>query len=406
MKIGIITNIYPPYTRGGAENVVVRTVEQLLAMGHDVFVITGHPRARGRGVTLGTLSVERVYRFFPTNVYFTLDDYLHRAPVRLLWHIIDAFCWRGAHVVRTILADEAPDVVITHNLKGLGLRIPAAIRAAGIPHAHVLHDLQLITPSGLRIHGKEREPWYAAWAYRLYRAICRARLGSPSLVISPSQFLADEYRHAKFFSKSIVRILPNPSPELSPLMHARSVEGPLKLLFVGQLGYHKGLLFLLDTFAKLSFDARLLIVGGGPMRAMVEARAAQDARVMFLGYMAPQEVMSCMASVDAVVVPSLCYENSPTVIYEALSMGVPIIASRIGGVGELVVEGETGVLFSPGDADDLVRALEEMNGKKHEFAHRSERVQASIAPFVLAEYGAKLVALLTEIAQKGLRADR
>ncbi|MDQ5952614.1 MAG: hypothetical protein QG626_743 [Patescibacteria group bacterium] len=52
MKIGIITNLYPPHTRGGAENVIVRTVGQLLALGHDVFVITGQPKRLGGAVTL------------------------------------------------------------------------------------------------------------------------------------------------------------------------------------------------------------------------------------------------------------------------------------------------------------------------------------------------------------------
>ena len=74
MKIGIVTNLYPPYARGGAENVIVRTVEQLLALGHDVFVVTGQPKSKGMGVAVGQLSLERVYRFFPFNVYFTFDD--------------------------------------------------------------------------------------------------------------------------------------------------------------------------------------------------------------------------------------------------------------------------------------------------------------------------------------------
>ncbi|MCR4312312.1 MAG: glycosyltransferase, partial [Candidatus Uhrbacteria bacterium] len=131
MKIGIVTNLYPPYARGGAENVIVRTVEQLLALGHDVFVISAQPKEKGRNVTLGRLSLERVYRFFPNNIYFTLDDHAYPWGVRLFWHIIDAFSWSGAEAVRTVLRDERPDVVITHNLKGIGLRIPGAIQKLG-----------------------------------------------------------------------------------------------------------------------------------------------------------------------------------------------------------------------------------------------------------------------------------
>ena len=210
MKIGIVTNLYPPHARGGAENVIVRTVEQLLSMGHDIFVITGQPKEKGVETSLGKVSIERVYRFFPSNVYFTLDDYKHRWPIRLFWHIIDAFSSSGANAVKTILADEKPDVVITHNLKGIGLRIPEAIQGMGIPHVHIMHDLQLVIPSGLRMFGQEKEPWYARPGYLAYRAICRARLGKPSMVISPSQFLIDEYKKVGFFKEPDVRFMPNP----------------------------------------------------------------------------------------------------------------------------------------------------------------------------------------------------
>lgn len=284
MKIGIITNLYPPHARGGAENVIVRTVEQLLAMGHDIFVITGQPRSAGSGTMLGTLSVERVYRFFPNNIYFTLDDYKHSWPVRLFWHVIDAFSASGANAVRRILSDERPDVVITHNLKGIGLKIPRVIQDMGLPHVHIMHDLQLVIPSGLRMFGQEREPWYSKPGYLVYRAICRARLGSPTMVISPSQFLIDEYKNVGYFADVDVRFVPNPSPKPAGVLRDTHRSGPLRLLFIGQLGYHKGLAFLLDAFAKYEGDARLQIVGGGPLRGLVEERAKHDKRIVYLGY--------------------------------------------------------------------------------------------------------------------------
>lgn len=397
MKIGIVTNLYPPFARGGAENVIVRTVEQLLGLGHDIFIITGQPKEQGAEASLGTLSVERVYRFFPRNVYFTLEDHAKPWATRLLWHVIDAFSGHGAAVVKKILEEEKPDVVVTHNLKGLGLRIPGAIQGLGIPHIHVMHDLQLVVPSGLRMFGAEREPWYAKPAYMVYRAICRARMGKPSMVISPSHYLIDEYTKAGFFSGVDVRFMPNPSPKsYGAVRDTVRAAGPLRLLFIGQLGYHKGLGFLLDAFAKYSGDARLHIVGGGPLRGLVEERAKHDKRVVHLGYMPPEEVMKCIAAVDAVVVPSLCYENSPTVIYEALSIGVPLLASRIGGVGELIQEGRTGYLFTPGDEADFLRVLGEMDGKKVEFAARARALRESVAPYELSKYAERFVAACTE----------
>ncbi len=392
MKIGIVTNLYPPYARGGAENVIVRTVEQLLALGHDVFVVTGQPKSKGMGVAVGQLSLERVYRFFPFNVYFTFDDYRYPWIVRLLWHVIDAFSWSGAEAVRMILRDEKPDVVITHNLKGIGLRIPRAIQKLGIPHIHVLHDLQLIVPSGLRMLGEEREPWLTKIAYGAYRAICRARMGSPDLVLSPSAYLRDEYLHAGFFSPAITKVMPNPAPRLASVVPDGRALGPLRLLYAGQLGSHKGLAFLLDAFAKLPFDAKLLITGDGPLRSLVEARAAADKRIVYLGYTQPEEVLKCMESVDAIVVPSLCYENSPTVIYESLVAGIPLIASRIGGVGELIVEASNGFLFTPGDVNDFVRAATTLNNRKEALANSRSVIRATIEPYALAHYVDNLLA--------------
>lgn len=403
MKIGIVTNLYPPHARGGAENVIVRTVEQLLAMGHDIFIITGQPKDKGAGITLGQLSVERVYRFFPQNIYFTLDDHQYVWPMRLLWHLVDAFSFSGSSVVSKILSDEKPDIVVTHNVKGIGLRIPRAIQAMNIPHVHILHDLQLVTPSGLRMFGQEKERWFTKPAHALYRAICRARLGKPAIVLSPSQFLIDEYKKVGFFKNTETRCIPNPSPNPSDVLRDPHRSGPLRLLFIGQLGYHKGLAFLLDAFAKYEGDARLQIVGGGPLRALVEERAQHDKRIVYLGYTPQEEVMKCIAAVDAVVVPSLCYENSPTVIYEALSAGIPLIASRIGGVGELIQDGKTGMLFTPGDETDLLHAIRTMDAEKDVYATRGEVMRESVAPYVLSKYAERLVELLTEAIARSLR---
>lgn len=396
MKIGIVTNLYPPYARGGAENVIVRTVEQLLAMGHDVFVITGQPKAEGTKIVMGKVSIERVYRFFPKNVYFTLDDYKYPWIKRLVWHVIDAFSKSGSTAVASILADEKPDVVITHNLKGIGLRIPEAIQNMRIPHVHIMHDLQLILPSGLRMFGQEKEPWYTKPGYGLYRAICRARMGKPSLVLSPSQFLIDEYKKAGFFQHTDVRFMPNPSPKSPAVVREVQRSGPLRLLFVGQLGLHKGLAFLLNAFAKIDGDIRLHIAGGGPLRAMVEERAKHDKRIVYLGYTPPEELVKCMTAVDAVVVPSLCYENSPTVIYEALSLGVPLIASRIGGVGELIQDGKTGFLFTPGNEGELLDVIRKIDEQKDDFVTRGQAIRESVAPYELSKYADRLVAVLTE----------
>lgn len=391
MKIGIITNLYPPHARGGAETVIVRTVQELLARGHDVFMITGQPRSFGRGIVLGRSSVERVYRFFPRNLYFTLNDYKYPWIVRLVWHLVDAlFSQHSAEVVRTILVNEQPDVVITHNLKGLGLSIPRVIRQMNVPHIHVIHDLQLIVPSGLVMFGKEQSPWFVKPFYKLYQLVCRSKFKNPDVVISPSRYLERMYRQAHFFTGTNIEVIPNPAPtyDISP-KKGRSV-GSLKLLFVGQLAHHKGLAFLVDAISTLPIDARLIIAGDGALRRWTEKHASDNERITYLGYMPPEELVNVFGVVDALVVPSLCYENSPTVIYEGLQAGLPILASRIGGVGELVEEGKNGFLFIPGDKGDFLRALTLLDRQKDDFAQRREEISKTVADYSLPKYAERL----------------
>lgn len=400
MKIGIITNLYPPYTRGGAENVIVRTVGQLLAMGHDVFVITGQPRKLGRHIVLDRSSTERVYRFFPANLYFTLDDYRYPKFVRLFWHIFDALSWSSAAAVRHILQEERPDVVITHNLKGIGLNIPRVIRDEQVPHIHVLHDLQLVYPSGLLLAGQERQPWWLKAAYRFYQRLCRTRIGNPDVVLSPSEYLKNAYLEAGFFTDTKVRVLRNPPPTQTSPRPTQRPPGPLRLFYVGQLEQHKGIDFLLSAYSHMTQDRRLLICGDGQLRTVVETAAEGDKTIRYLGYMPPGELSKFFSVVDAVVVPSLCYENSPTVIYEALNAGLPVVASRIGGVGELIQEGLSGYLFTPNDQQDFLRAINELDAHKDQLIAAGDRIRATVADFALDKYAERLLEIVQGVVHK------
>lgn len=395
MLIGIITNLYPPYARGGAEMVLVRTVGELLAQGHEVFVIAGQPRSAGKGVMRDASSGERIYRFFPRNVYFSLDDHRHAWPIRILWHLIDTFFSSAPRQIRSILQEERPDIVITHNLKGIGLNVPRMLRELDLPHVHVVHDLQLIFPSGLLMFGHETPHWALRIPHALYQNICRRLFRSPDVVIFPSTYLEQQYRTHRFFPQSTLIHLPNPAPNYPPIAHVpRDGHEPLTLFFIAQLVEHKGIALLFAALAKCRVPLRLFIAGDGPLARWVAHMAAQDPRVTYMGYTQQEEVCKIFGVVDAMVVPSLCYENSPTTIYESLQMGVPVIAARIGGVGELVEEGKNGVLFTPGDVHDLTRAIEDLSTRRREFAGRREAIRASVAAHALPLYTAHLVAIL------------
>lgn len=397
MKIGIISNLYPPYIRGGAEHVVVRTVEGLVEKGHDVFVVSSMRSKKGKDIVVNNNSTERVYQFSPRNLYFVLDDHKFPWLIRLFWHVFDAFSGRGIGRMEVILAEEEPDVVMTHNLKGIGLRIGRLIERLGIPRIHVVHDLQLLIPSGLKFAGNEKFSFVTRFFYKIYQRITKFLVGNPEIVIFPSRYLKDEYTSAGFFKDSKVVVLPNPAPRFEVKSHQNRVAGPLTLLFVGQLEEHKGVSFLLDYMASQKNQDQLIIAGEGSLTEAVQSSADKDKRITYLGYIAVDQLLDCFEVVDALIVPSLCYENSPTVIYESLQGGVPVLAADIGGVGELVENGKNGYMFKPGDAEDLRNTIQKLRESRQFFSQSRAQIRETVQPYSMENYLGKIEAFFKEI---------
>lgn len=395
MKIGIISNLYPPFVRGGAEHVVVRTVEALTAKGHEVFVISGRPWTAGKDVLLNQNSTEKVYQFFPKNLYFVMDDSRFRWMTRLFWHVIDAFNSHPANRVAAVLEEEKPDIVLTHNLKGLGLRIPSKIHSLGIPYIHIVHDLQLLVPSGLKFAGKEKEG-IAKPFYSIYRFITKKLFSTPGSVVFPSEYLKEEYTKAGFFKDSEVIVLQNPAPTFPARDCRAALTKPLQILFVGQLEDHKGISFLMDAIKEKEGSIHLHIAGEGTMTKEVKEVAEKYKSITYLGYIAIDQLLNCFEIADALIVPSLCYENSPTVIYESLQAGVPVLASDIGGVGELVEDGKNGYLFNPGDKESMLEAIEKLRTRRTWFAQNCEKVRDTVKGYALDTYIEKLEDIIEE----------
>jgi glycosyltransferase involved in cell wall biosynthesis len=161
-----------------------------------------------------------------------------------------------------------------------------------------------------------------------------------------------------------VSVLPNPAPEV-PQMAPRDelrreleLEGPV-LVFAGRLGPQKAVSVLLAALADVECVS-LVVAGDGPERAALERRAAElglDGRVRFLGSVPRETVLRLFRAADASVLPS-AWENFPHTVVEALAVGCPVIATSVGGVPEVVRDGENGLLVVPNDAAALGEAIE------------------------------------------------
>jgi glycosyltransferase involved in cell wall biosynthesis len=129
--------------------------------------------------------------------------------------------------------------------------------------------------------------------------------------------------------------------------------------FVGRLTRQKGVDVLLRAFAQVETrhpDARLVLAGDGPDRPALEklARSLGLRRAMFLGWRS--DIADIMADVSLLAVPSR-WEGFGLVALEAMALGKPVVAARVSALPEIVVQGETGLLVSPGGEDELAEAL-------------------------------------------------
>lgn len=404
MKIGIISNLYPPFIRGGAELVAAMQAEGFKKAWQHVFVISSRPAKvkiyKNTAFNTGLWGKDKdeinnvtVYSFNPVNLYYYLDDFRYPAFIRLFWHIIDTFNIFSYFSVKKILLEEKPDVLITHNLMGIGFLLPRLIKKLKIKHVHIVHDVQLVTPSGLIIKGQEKSFSHKFFKISGYSKLMSKLMGSPDIVVSPSNFLLDFYTKNNFFKNSKKIVLANP---IRSLIRIEKRPTPnLELIYLGQINKSKGVLDLIKNFQKIKLPhIRLHIVGAGQDLARAKDLASDDKRIVFHGWLPNDKLAPLLSQMDVMVVPSLCYENSPTVIYESLSMGIPVLAAEIGGVAELVKEGSNGWIFPAGDFDVMLKKINNIYIQRDKIKLLADNCYRSVADSLIDKYIQNLLEII------------
>jgi glycosyltransferase involved in cell wall biosynthesis len=359
MKVCVISNYYRPWQKGGGQDVAVATAEALRDFGEEVVVITMCPYAGFKSLwpKASREGNIKIYRWYPLNLYFLAEANRQNFAWRLLWTFLDIFNFFAWLAVRSILKKEKPDWIISHGTKGLGGFIYRLCGKFTPNYTHVLHDVLLLEPSGLvfpeTINHDLNKP-----GHRIYQYLARWQTSTIPLVIAPSHWLLNLHITMGFFKYAETAVVLNPM--LTKVVPKKDHSG-FNVIFLGQLEKHKGVEVLLAAWSQVALaDKKLTIIGNGQSQEAVKQVAAQDGSINLLEfeYWLDKKIQDeVWATADLVVVPSTCLENSPSVIYQALSQGLPVIASQVGGIPELANHSSLLKLVAPNRPTDLGEAI-------------------------------------------------
>ncbi len=277
---------------------------------------------------------------------------------------------RTARELDALLEAYRPQVIHVHNtfpLISASLYWAAARR--GVPVVQTLHNFRLFCAQAMFLRqGAVCEDCLGRLPWRAVARRCYRDSTAQSAVLASNQVL---HRALGTYRKHVARYI-----ALNEFCRAKFIQGGLPAermvvkpnfvdlpappsgarrggLFVGRLSVEKGVATLAAAAAALPGQT-IDVVGTGPLEPEVKAAA----NLRWLGWMDAAAVYEHMRAAAFLVLPSIWYENFPRTIVEAFACGLPVVAARIGALAELVEDGVTGLLFNPGDAQDLARQLQ------------------------------------------------
>jgi glycosyltransferase involved in cell wall biosynthesis len=352
---------------GGAEVVAHRQALALRERGFEVAVLAGAiPR---EGFESGAMRVDEV-------------DGLRVYRLAVQSHSADGnFHWPAAAArLRSIVASCGADIVHFHNVTGLGANLIPEAKALGCRTVVTLHDHWGFCFKNTRLLNNAKvcsdaqgcgscmptiNQASAVIPIRLRRDYVAWCLEQADLLISPSAYLAAAYEESGVIRRRATVLSNGIDVDAIPVSTVPS-DDEVAFVAFAYLGEHKGIPVLLKAAERLAAQPELLgrwsltIAGHGHLEGDVR-KAAADKRmkgaVRHAGRLQHHEALALMGEADVAVLASVWPENEPVTMLEAISTGTAQLASRLGGNLELVDEGDSGLMFPPGDAKALADAM-------------------------------------------------
>lgn len=295
------------------------------------------------------------------------------------WRAASQTIWnrQASAELRRLIRRERP--AIAHFTNTFPLISPAAYyvaRSEGVKIVQSLHNYRLVCPNSLLLrdakpcevcvgkrvswsavrygcyHNNRRETAVVAAMLAFHRAI-----GTWNRLVD-AFFAMNEFARQKFIEGGLParKIFVKPNFVYGDLGPGKGSGG--YGVYIGRLSVEKGIDTLLRAWSQLEIDVPLTIVGDGPLADSVRQAAAENALIRWVGYQTSERVLEILSAAKFLVVPSMCYEGAlPRTVIESFSKGTPVIASNLGSMADGVQDGETGLLFAPGNSKSLSEAV-------------------------------------------------
>jgi len=361
LKILMVSTYYPPNHVGGDAVMVQYLSRELAKRGHEVEVFCS-PGIREVVHKREIVKTRRSNDLVKVHEYAAL---LKRSELALAYSL--GVWGRSRNRLEEISSDLKPDVVNWHNTKAF---IARPIRLGTERIVYTAHDYFAVCPKThlIRHDGelcdRPRQCQLCLLRSRKYPQIWRAGsrrvfdFPANSIIVCPSEFMEKRLRADGIRNTHVIR---NFAPDRGTFANDRTTPKDT-LTYVGIMEKHKGPHRLLGAFAasKTNHGFNLALVGEGSLRAALLDRSHAEGivdRVHIPGFVDQAELDSILGRTAAVVVPSEWFENCPLIVLEAYSSSIPVVASSIGGLPEIVSDESGSILFQAGNEESMARAI-------------------------------------------------
>ena len=366
MRILMCNSFY--YLRGGAERYFFNLSDLLRAHGHDVIPFSmKHVR---------NLPSEYSDYFVSSIDFPSLLKQKHGLASKLQVAERVIYSREAKRQIERLIRDTRPDIAHIHGIAHeTSPSILDSIKGAGIPIVQTLHDYKLLCPNtsfiskGAVCERCKGHRYFSAALRRCKRdSLASSALASAELYIhkllqiyernvdvfvAPSRFL--QQKMLEYGIQNQVQFLPNfiDIDEFVPCY-----EPAQHIVYAGRLVELKGVRTLLQALRELP-SAHLYIIGEGELEPALREQARQYGleHVTFTGHLSTAELVALVQRAACMVFPSEWYENCPMTVLEAFACATPVIGARIGGTTELIDDWRTGLLFEPGNHQELATKI-------------------------------------------------